>query len=301
MKIEIFTDGSCDDRRFGGFGVFLKIFEKGVLTDTLEYCEGHQDVTSTQMELKAVVYALDYLKSNFLMPESIDLFSDYFDVSDNLTGNINLKSNTFTTSKDAELWNEIYQKSLGFNINYHWIKSHNGHEENTKVDALANLGRMRFILSLKEKVFVYYHQSLNVFKTPTEYAMNILFDFENGQYKVVKKQGVFEENRPDKGFYSLYLLKEMLEYTISNVKSPNDKKIIIFIENTTFIKTISALKRGSFKVEDQRYPYLWESILSLIKNNDIEIHKNNAKRLDSFELSEEKHEYYTAKVQKLVA
>lgn len=301
MKIEIFTDGSCDDRRFGGFGVFLKIFENDILTDTLEYCEGHQNITSTQMELKAVIYALDYLKANKLNAEKIDLYSDYFDVSDNMSRNLNLKTPPFTTSKDAELWKEIYNKSLDFNIHFHWIKSHNGHEDNTKVDALANLGRMRYILSLKEKVFVYYHQFLNVFKDPTEYAMNILLNFENGQYKVAKKQGVFKEERPDKGFYALYLLKEMLEYTICNIKNVEDKKIIVFIENTSFIKTISALKRGSFKIEEQRYSYLWKNIMDLISKNDIEIHKNNAKRLDSFEITEEKHDYYTAKVQKLAA
>lgn len=301
MKVEIFTDGSCDDRRFGGFGIMIKTLNNEVLKSSFEYCEGHQKTTSTQMELKAIIYALEYLYENNLTNCEINVYCDYFDVFDNMNSPVNLQSNAFTTSKDSILWKKIYKKSKKLNIHYHWVKSHNGHPDNIKVDNLANLARTRYILSLKEKVFVYYHQFLNISDNPAEYTLNILLNYEKSQHGIIKRKGTLINSREDKGFHSLYLLKEMFKNTLAVVKKPEDKKIIFFIDNITFVRIITALKKGSFKYEDQRYSYLWKDIMNLLKNYDIEVHKNNVKKLETFQIAEDRHNYYTRQVKKLVA
>lgn len=299
MNIEIFTDGSCDDLRFGGFGVLVKKMKDGKVLDTMEYCEGFENITSTGMELSAVIYALEYIKSNALSHFPIDLYSDYVEVFNNLTERDNIKDKHLTTSNDSDFWNKILELSETLNIRFHWIKSHNGHEDNVKVDSLANLGRMRYILSLKEKVFVYTHQFLKTYKSPAEYQFNLLFNHERSKFQLLKNKGVFAVQKPDKNYYSLYVLKEMLDLTVKNITNIEYKKVIVFIDNAHFIKILSALKRGSFILEDQRYSYLWKDILNIVKKYDIEIHKNNIKRLETFEISEDKHFHYNEIVKKV--
>ena len=63
-----------------------------------------------------------------------------------------------TSLKDKALWEEIYSLiDENTKFTFEWVKGHNGHPDNERVDKLAQLARKRFLLSQKAKCFVYYN------------------------------------------------------------------------------------------------------------------------------------------------
>ncbi|MEL6878615.1 MAG: RNase H family protein, partial [Pseudomonadota bacterium] len=40
--------------------------------------------------------------------------------------------------RNADLWNELNEISAKHKVEWHWVKGHNGHPENERVDQLAS-------------------------------------------------------------------------------------------------------------------------------------------------------------------
>ena len=40
--------------------------------------------------------------------------------------------------RNAELWHELIEAARPHKVNWHWVKGHNGHPENERVDQLAS-------------------------------------------------------------------------------------------------------------------------------------------------------------------
>lgn len=134
--IEIFTDGACSGNPgAGGWGAILRCGET-----EKEMSGGAKDTTNNRMELTAVIEALKALKR----PCEITLYTDSRYVMDGVTQWLpNWKRNDWKTTnkksavKNLDLWQELDILLPIHKIQWVWVKGHNGHTENERVDKLA--------------------------------------------------------------------------------------------------------------------------------------------------------------------
>lgn len=135
-EVEIFTDGACSGNPgAGGWGVVLRCngMEK-------ELSGGDADTTNNRMELIAVIEALKALKKSC----NITLYTDSRYVMDGVTQWMpNWKQNGWRTTnkkapvKNLDLWQSLESLLEKHKIKWIWVKGHNGHPENERVDKLA--------------------------------------------------------------------------------------------------------------------------------------------------------------------
>lgn len=135
-KVEIFTDGACRGNPGpGGWGALLRF---GAVEKELYGAEA--ETTNNRMEMKAVIEALSSLKRRCIVEVTTD--SKY--VKQGITEwIINWKRNGWRNSskkpvKNSDLWIELDTLSQQHDVSWHWVKGHSGHEENERVDELAN-------------------------------------------------------------------------------------------------------------------------------------------------------------------
>lgn len=135
-RVEIFTDGACSGNPGpGGWGVILryKDIEK-------ELSGGEAETTNNRMELTAVIEALKALKTRCV----ISLYTDSKYVMDGVNQWLpNWKKNNWRTTnkksevKNIDLWQQLDELLPQHEILWNWVKGHNGHPENERVDKLA--------------------------------------------------------------------------------------------------------------------------------------------------------------------
>ncbi len=135
IEVEIFTDGACSGNPGpGGFGAILRYKEK---SKELQGCE--RDTTNNRMEMRAVIEALKQIKR----PCRIRIVTDSSYVVKGMTQWIKgwLKRNWINSQKkpvlNRDLWEELLLVSEPHDIEWAWIKGHNGHTENERCDSLA--------------------------------------------------------------------------------------------------------------------------------------------------------------------
>ena len=134
--IEIYTDGACSGNPgAGGWGVILRCGET-----EKELSGGEKKTTNNRMELTAVIEALKALKREC----EITLYTDSRYVMDGVTQWMpNWKQNNWKTTnkksavKNLDLWQELDRLLPAHKIKWVWVKGHNGHPENERVDKLA--------------------------------------------------------------------------------------------------------------------------------------------------------------------
>jgi len=138
----IHTDGACSGNPGpGGWGAVLQYGET-----VRELKGGAPLTTNNQMELTAAIEALNALKR----PVAVQLHTDSSYVKDGLTKWIhNWKKNGWKTAdkkpvKNVELWQALDAAVARHQIEWHWVKGHNGDEMNERADALANEGMAPF-------------------------------------------------------------------------------------------------------------------------------------------------------------
>tara|TARA_R110002072_G_scaffold45711_1_gene127238 strand:+ start:149 stop:592 length:444 start_codon:yes stop_codon:yes gene_type:complete len=134
-RIEIYTDGACSGNPGpGGWGVVLRAGEH-----EKELSGGEDETTNNRMELLAAIAALEELKQ----PSPVDLFTDSTYVRDGIMKWIhNWKRNGWKTAakkpvKNVDLWKRLEQAMAPHDIEWHWVKGHNGHPDNERADELA--------------------------------------------------------------------------------------------------------------------------------------------------------------------
>src|SRR5262249_27204980 len=95
--------------------------------------------TNNRMELTGAIMALEALK----VPSQVDLYSDSTYVRDGITKWVHgWKRNGWKTAdkkpvKNDDLWKRLDEAAKRHEVTWHWVKGHNGHPENERVDALA--------------------------------------------------------------------------------------------------------------------------------------------------------------------
>jgi ribonuclease HI len=136
--IEIWTDGACSGNPGpGGWGALLKSGEHA-----REIHGGEPDTTNNRMELMAAIEALNALKK----PSKVKLHTDSTYVKDGLTKWIHgWKRNGWKTAskkpvKNKDLWQMLEKACERHDIQWIWVKGHDGDEGNERADELARLG-----------------------------------------------------------------------------------------------------------------------------------------------------------------
>ena len=137
-KIRIYTDGACKGNPgIGGWGVLI-LFEN----EQIELSGGSKETTNNQMELTALIKALNFFDKKI----DLDLYTDSKYVMDGITDYIKKwKINGWRTAnkkpvKNISLWKALDELNNFHEIKWNWVRGHSGNPENEKADALANLG-----------------------------------------------------------------------------------------------------------------------------------------------------------------
>ena len=141
--VEIYADGACKGNPgAGGWGAWLQYNgnEKSIYG-------GEDNTTNNRMELTAVIRALETLKRK----SKVKLYTDSSYVQKGMTEWIGgWKAKNWRTAdkkpvKNDDLWKTLDVLAQAHQIEWIWVRGHNGNDGNERADALANQGVERFL------------------------------------------------------------------------------------------------------------------------------------------------------------
>jgi len=133
--ITIYTDGACLGNPGKGGWAAVLLYKN----HSKEIFGNQAHTTNNRMELTAVIEALKTVKKS----SNIVVYTDSTYVKDGITSWLaRWKQNNWQTSKKSpvkniDLWQELDLQSKDHQINWQWVKAHNGNHYNEKVDYLA--------------------------------------------------------------------------------------------------------------------------------------------------------------------
>ena len=135
-KVEIFTDGACKGNPGpGGWGALLR---RGKHEKELSGSE--PETTNNRMEMTAAIRALQALRE----PCEVVLHSDSRYVIDGMTKWVHgwQKKGWVNSSRkpvrNADLWHELIEAAARHKVAWEWVRGHDGHVENERVDRIAS-------------------------------------------------------------------------------------------------------------------------------------------------------------------
>lgn len=139
-RIDIYTDGACKGNPGpGGWGVLLKAG-----TVEKELFGGELETTNNRMELMAVIKALEALKRPCEVLLHVDSQYVLKGMTEWLAG---WKAKGWRTAskqpvKNVDLWQQLDMlvNGAGHQIEWRWVKGHDGDPGNERADQLANRG-----------------------------------------------------------------------------------------------------------------------------------------------------------------
>ncbi len=133
--ITIYTDGSClTNPGNGGWAAIINDEKK-----IRKISGSEKNTTNNRMELLAPINALKYMKPGV----EIKIYTDSQYVKNGITEWINTwLANNWKTSKkedvkNKDLWIELYNLNKSLNVQWNWVKAHDGNPMNEEVDLLA--------------------------------------------------------------------------------------------------------------------------------------------------------------------
>lgn len=135
-QLEIFTDGACKGNPGpGGWGAVIRYgkHEK-------EISGGDPNTTNNRMELSAAIQALKIL----IEPCHVKLHTDSKYVLDGITKWVHgwqrngWKNASKQPVRNADLWRDLIDAAAQHQVEWIWVKGHNGHPENERADRLAS-------------------------------------------------------------------------------------------------------------------------------------------------------------------
>jgi len=131
----IYTDGSCSPNP--GFGGWAAVIIEG--DQKRRVMGGEIETTNNRMELQSCIGGLAALTE----PTQVRLFTDSQYVRDGITSWIaqwerrGWKTKTKTPVKNQDLWQELSRLTKQHDIEWHWVKGHNGDRFNEECNQLA--------------------------------------------------------------------------------------------------------------------------------------------------------------------
>jgi ribonuclease HI len=137
-SVTLYTDGACRGNPGpGGWGAWLQYGDH-----EREMHGGEIETTNNRMELTAAIKGLEAIKSSC----QVELYTDSKYVLQGITEWMpDWKKRGWKTAakkpvKNVDLWKQLDIEVGRHQINWHWVKGHNGDPGNEKADELANLG-----------------------------------------------------------------------------------------------------------------------------------------------------------------
>lgn len=132
QKVTIYTDGACKGNPgLGGYGAILEY--NGHRKEIFGF---EPETTNNRMELTAVIESLKLMKRNCI----IDIYTDSQYVQKGMTQWIfGWRQKNWSKVKNVDLWQELDSLASNHQINWHWVKAHNGDKWNERADELANI------------------------------------------------------------------------------------------------------------------------------------------------------------------
>lgn len=139
-SLKLYTDGSCKGNPgYGGWGAVLLMGDKKAEFSDYAQDNNGKPITTTnnRMELTAVIEGLCKLKESC----NVEVISD----SQYVINAFNKKSifkwekdvGGLEAHKNGDLWHKLMVLSLIHNIEWTWVRGHNGSEYNERCDKLA--------------------------------------------------------------------------------------------------------------------------------------------------------------------
>jgi len=133
--VEIYTDGACSGNPGpGGWGAIVKY------ADSLKEISGYeQNTTNNRMEVMAAIQALDFLQGTV----KVRLHTDSRYLRDGITLWIHKwKRSGWRTAdnkpvKNQDLWQQLLDLNEKHDVEWIWVRGHDGHEGNERADFLA--------------------------------------------------------------------------------------------------------------------------------------------------------------------
>jgi ribonuclease HI len=129
--VKLYTDGACKGNPGpGGWGALL------VYGSTEKELSGHEEnTTNNRMELRAAIEGLKALKN----PCRIDLYTDSSYMRDGMMQwRFGWEKRGWKKVANVEIWQELIAAAARHDITWHWVRGHDGHPENERVDVLAS-------------------------------------------------------------------------------------------------------------------------------------------------------------------
>ena len=143
QKVKIYSDGAARGNPDGpgGYGTVVKYLDDNdIVTRIDEFTGGYPITTNNRMELMGVIAGLESLRE----PSSVIITSDSAYVVNAfnkkwidswlLNG---WKSSTGKAVKNDDLWKRLLLVKNPHEVEFVWVKGHNGHPENERCDYLA--------------------------------------------------------------------------------------------------------------------------------------------------------------------
>lgn len=134
--VDIFTDGACKGNPGpGGWGALLRMGQH-----EKELSGSEAATTNNRMEMTAAIRALNALTERC----EVTLYTDSRYVIDGITKWVHgwQRKGWVNASKqpvrNADLWHELIAAAQKHNVTWEWVRGHNGHVENERVDRLAS-------------------------------------------------------------------------------------------------------------------------------------------------------------------
>ncbi len=141
-EVEIYTDGGAKPNP-NGPGGWAALLISG--THQKELSGGERSTTNNRMELTAAIMALESLKE----PCVVKLHTDSQYLKNGITQWMyNWRKNGWKTAskkpvKNQDLWQRLDAATQRHAVSWAWVKGHDGHEHNERVDQLATEARER--------------------------------------------------------------------------------------------------------------------------------------------------------------
>ncbi len=134
-RVEIYTDGACSGNPgIGGWGAYLKYKD-----NVKELSGSAENTTNNRMELVAAIEGLKILKKS----SEVNLYTDSVYLKDGITKWIfNWQKNNWKNAnkkdvKNKDLWIQLLEVVNKHDINWIWVKGHEGNIGNEIADNLA--------------------------------------------------------------------------------------------------------------------------------------------------------------------
>jgi len=142
-EITIHTDGCClGNPGRGGYAAVVRRYENGAEIKKRVVSNKARETTNNKMELMAAINGLRQIARN--EPSKITVYSDSQYVVLGMTERLpKWQTKGWRTAsgqpvKNQELWEALLAVCEGLEVQWEWVRGHNGDPHNEEADALAN-------------------------------------------------------------------------------------------------------------------------------------------------------------------